>query len=149
MRIPPPILLVACVALIFLGQFYFPQFKLSFGVLQLVIAAFFLLAGLFVARIAGKQFAEANTTINPVKLENTSKLVTEGVFAYSRNPMYVGLISLLIAIVVFFGFWPGIVLVPALFLYVDLVQIAAEEKVLIEKFGQENLDYKTRVRRWL
>ena len=148
-RIPPPILLVACVALVFLGQFYFPQFKLAFGPVQIVIAAFLLLGGMFVARAAGQQFSQAGTTINPISIDKASSLVTDGVFAYSRNPMYVALLAILLAIVVFFGFWPGLILVIGLFIYLSIWQIAPEEKVLAEKFGQAYADYRARVRRWI
>lgn len=148
-RIPPPILLVACVAIVFLGQFYFPEYKLAFGPLQILIAAFLLLGGMFVARAAGLQFSQADTTINPVDIDKASALVTDGVFKYSRNPMYVGLMAILTSIVLFFGFWPGLALIIGLFIYLNHWQIAPEEEVLAQKFGQDYADYKARVRRWV
>ena len=94
-------------------------------------------------------FRLAHTTINPVQIDQASRVVTGGVFRYTRNPMNVGLTALLTA----WAFWlavPWTLLGPLIFaLFIHRFQILPEERVMTAKFGGEYEDYRQRVRRWL
>ena len=112
---------------------------LGLGILAIVIAV-----------VAVLSFKKAKTTVNPMKTENISALVTTGIFSYSRNPMYIAMAIFL------FGF--GIYLEATLFsvfwtvffvLYLRRFQIMPEEKLLTGIFGKEYKTYCTNVRRWL
>ncbi|BDA63836.1 methyltransferase family protein [Actinomyces capricornis] len=95
------------------------------------------------------EFARHRTTVDPHGVERASALVTTGPNALTRNPMYVGMLGLLVARAVArrrrrallpaVGFWWAI----------DRFQIPAEEEALAERFGQEYADYCTQVPRWL
>jgi protein-S-isoprenylcysteine O-methyltransferase Ste14 len=94
-------------------------------------------------------FVRARTTINPLAPSRAGQLVISGMFRFSRNPMYLGMLLILCGAAVWFG-QPLNVLILALFVWViTLVQIKPEEAALTEKFGERYLDYCRRVRRWL
>ena len=70
-------------------------------------------------------------------------------YRYSRNPMYLGLVLLNIAATIFFGTWLGVIIVVAFIFLLNLLQIIPEEEALIDIFGEEYIDYKKKVRRWI
>ena len=102
-----------------------------------------------VALIAFISFRLARTTINPLDPSRASTLVTQGIFRFTRNPMYLSLLMLLIAYALRLGAWMTW-LGPLVFVaYVTRFQIIPEEKILTVKFGGDFLAYKTRTRRWI
>lgn len=106
-----------------------------------LVGAGFQLAGIFT-------FRSAKTTINPLKPETASALVSSGVFRLTRNPMYVGFASLLMAWAVWLSA-PSALLGPVAFvLYINRFQIVPEERVLSSLFGTSFAEYKSKVRRW-
>jgi protein-S-isoprenylcysteine O-methyltransferase Ste14 len=119
------------------------------GAYRLAVAATVAVAGGCVALAGVIGFRRARTTVNPLKPQNTSSLVTAGIYRFTRNPMYLGLLLVLLAWAVFL--WSAWALVgPVAFvLYIDRFQIAPEERVLAAKFGATFSEYKARVRRWL
>ena len=76
-------------------------------------------------------------------------LLTEGMYRYSRNPMYLGLLLLIIAATIWFGIWFGIVISLFFILLMNILQIIPEEEALLQIFGEEYLEYKKKVRRWI
>jgi protein-S-isoprenylcysteine O-methyltransferase Ste14 len=114
----------------------------------ILIAAFFLFAGVFAAP-AFIAFRRAETTIDPVRIDRASALVTTGIYRLTRNPMYVGLTALLCSWAVYLAV-PWAFLGPVFFiLFMTRFQIIPEERTMETKFGRAYADYKRRVRRWL
>jgi protein-S-isoprenylcysteine O-methyltransferase Ste14 len=95
------------------------------------------------------QFWRAHTTINPHRPESATTLVTSGVYAWTRNPMYLGLAVLLLGWAINLGTLTPLVLAPLFFPLIRHVQIRAEEHVLRARFGQDYARYCQRVNRWL
>ncbi len=96
---------------------------------------------------AAALFAGLDTTKNPYG--EPTALVANAPYTFTRNPMYVGLTTVLLGFAVFFGS-PVMLLAPIIFVIViDRALIPHEETTLERLFGQQYLDYKTRVRRWL
>lgn len=96
---------------------------------------------------AAALFAARDTTKNPYG--EPSVFVLKAPYTFTRNPMYLGLTTVLLGFAVFFGS-PLMLLAPILFvLVIDRAVIPREENTLERLFGQHYLDYKTRVRRWL
>ncbi len=92
-------------------------------------------------------FANEGTNIEPYLPANA--LVTKGPYAYSRNPVYVGLTAVYLGLIVVFDIvWGFFFLIPLL-ASVHFLVIMREEDYLEEKFGQKYRDYKKSVRRWL
>ena len=96
---------------------------------------------------AAALFAARDTTKNPYG--EPTEFVLNVPYTFTRNPMYVGLTTVLLGFAVFFGSFV-MLLAPIVFvLVIDRALIPHEEKTLERLFGQQYLDYKTRVRRWL
>lgn len=105
--------------------------------------------GLSLDAIALVHFLRSRTTINPLKPESASALVTGGIYRFTRNPMYLGLATLLLAWAIYLGNLAALTGLPLFILYMKRFQIASEERALEARFGAEYIAYRTRVRRWV
>ena len=95
------------------------------------------------------QFRKAQTTPNPQALEKVSSLVTSGIYQYSRNPMYLGLVLLLLGWALYLSHFLAFVLLPLFMLSMTRLQIQPEERMMSQKFGKDYQAYLTQVRRWI
>lgn len=147
-RIPPPMIALAFATLIWWLADYLPNIqieyvlKMSIVGLLLVIGMLFDLAGLLI-------FRQARTTVNPMKLDKSSTLVNKGVYKITRNPMYVGLVFVLSAWCIYLNCPAAMVAVAGFIFYINVFQILPEERMLAVIFGEEYVEYQSRVRRWL
>jgi len=107
------------------------------------------LVGLLVSSLAFFSFRRAETTVNPMKPSATSSLVVVGVYKFTRNPMYLGLLLMLFGWAVFLSNALAFVFLPVFVMYINRFQIEPEERALALKFADEFASYKARVRRWL
>ena len=106
-KIPPPILALVMIVLIYLSSFFIESTTFNYqGSLSVLV----LILGLACAIPSFKLFARYKTTISPLKPSDATALVTEGMYRYSRNPMYLGLLLLTIASTIWFGTWFGIII---------------------------------------
>jgi len=96
-----------------------------------------------------RALAQAGTTANPLAPEKASHLTTRGIYAWSRNPVYLGLLALLMALGVHLQ--SPVTLVGALVfvLYMTRFQIKPEERALAQLFGKDYQTYQSRTRRWI
>ena len=95
------------------------------------------------------QFRKAQTTPNPQALEKVSSLVTSGIYRYSRNPMYLGLVLILLGWAFYLSHFLAFVLLPVFILYMTRFQIKPEEEMMARKFGKTYQAYLNKVRRWI
>ena len=95
----------------------------------------------------GKRFRKAKTQIHTFKVPK--KLVTTGLFQYSRNPIYLGFTIVLLGIALLYGSLSTLIPVLLFFLIANFWYIPFEEKNMKKVFGQSYLFYRRRVRRWL
>ncbi|KAA0915715.1 methyltransferase family protein [Psychrobacter sp. ANT_WB68] len=95
------------------------------------------------------QFKKAQTTPNPQALEKVSSLVTGGIYKYTRNPMYVGLVLILLGWAFYLSHFLAFVLLPIFILYMTRFQIQPEERMLARKFSKHYHAYLKKVRRWI
>lgn len=140
-------------ALIFIVVMYFVAdslglLKYSFDN-QWLVSAFVFLLGTILVLAGAYSFKVKKTTTNPLEPEKSTTLVTTGVYALSRNPMYVGFLLWLIATAVFIGSLINIVFVVLYFALANGFYIVREEKALENLFGKEYEEYKNKVRRWV
>ncbi len=106
-------------------------------------------ASVGLAAAAVRQFRSQGTTLEPFDPSQAAVLVTTGVNAVTRNPMYVGLTGLLVAHAVRRGSWAALLPVAAFTLVIDRSQIAAEEPALLANFGADYEAYRASAPRWL
>lgn len=95
------------------------------------------------------QFKKAQTTPNPQALEKASSLVTNGIYQYSRNPMYLGLVLVLLGWALYLSNLLAFVLIQVFILYITRFQIQPEERMMAKKFGDKYQAYVSKVRRWI
>ncbi|MGE5668509.1 MAG: methyltransferase family protein [Betaproteobacteria bacterium] len=146
--IPPPVVAAILGAAMWAINRALDAGRIESGLLTLVAGALFI-TGMFVMAMAVKSFVAAKTTINPLKPSRASRLITDGVFRLSRNPVYLGDFLILAAFAVWLGQPANLVLLAAFVGYIDRFQIRPEEKALSALFGAEYTAYCARVRRWL
>ena len=142
---PPPLIhLVSIMAAVGLAAFF--PLALPASGLSVSLGSGLLILSLLIAGSAFRQFARNDNPVPPN--QQITSLMKEGVFRFTRNPLYLALALLHIGIGLISGnAWVLITLLPAL-LVVRYYVIAREEAYLARRFGQEYLDYQARVRRW-
>ena len=145
-KIPPPILVLILITSNYFSQSQFETtnlpYKLSISILILLIGALILINPVF-------KFIKSKTTVNPVKFTKVSKLVTTGIFKYSRNPMYLGMIFVIISTSIFYLNYYSIITPFIFYFWITRFQIKREEIFLKEKFGKKYLSYISKTRRWI
>jgi len=148
LRIPPPVVGLALAGGMWTVAPFPPILQLPQPARVLVAAALGAM-GIAVALAGVMSFRRAQTTVNPLKPEASAALVATGVYSKTRNPMYLGMVLVLLAWSVYLAsLWS--LLGPILFvLFITRFQILPEERVLDGLFGAPFAAYKQRVRRWL
>lgn len=146
-RIPPPVLAVlAALAMRWLAVST-PVATTVSGELRWLGALVAILAATLMVS-AALQFRRARTTINPLEPEAATTLVTHGVFAYSRNPMYLGLALILAG----WAFWLGALtpwlVLPLFTTSITVLQVLPEERALGQRFGRDFATYRRTTDRW-
>ena len=146
-RIPPPLVgLVTAVLMWWASGMAAPHWA---GGLQGAAVALLLVAGASFDLAGLLSFRASRTTVNPMRPEKASALVTGGVYRFTRNPMYVGMACLLTAWALVLPSWLSWLGPPGFVLYITRFQILPEERVLLGLFGDEYRAFMQRVRRWL
>tara|TARA_B100000941_G_scaffold205872_1_gene150199 strand:+ start:2016 stop:2456 length:441 start_codon:yes stop_codon:yes gene_type:complete len=146
MKIPPPILVLILVVSSFLSSKKIDVIHIPH---QTLVSILILLIGILILIIPVTKFIKYKTTIDPIEFKKVNKLVTSGIYKYSRNPMYLGLLLIVISSsILYLNIYS--VSTPIFFYYwINRFQIQREEIFLTEKFGKEYLSYKTKTRRWI
>ena len=146
--IPPPIIALAAGALMWaiarkagLPALDFPG--------RIPVAAALAGAGLLIDLVSVAAFVRARTTVNPLAPERANALVVSGLYRFSRNPMYLGMLMILLGWAAWLAQPLALAPVAAFVVLIEVLQIRPEEKALEEKFGEDYREYKKRVRRWL
>ena len=138
--------MAACALLMWLIAFPALDFALP-G--RAVVAAVFFIAALVTGLPAVLGFRRAKTTVNPLNPEASTALVTSGVFRWTRNPMYLAMLLVLLAWACIVSNWAALAMLPLFVAYLNRFQIAPEERALQARFGTEFESYRRKVRRWL
>ncbi|MDI1251438.1 MAG: isoprenylcysteine carboxylmethyltransferase family protein [Lacunisphaera sp.] len=147
-KIPPVVTVLLMGGLMWATAWAAPDFGFTLpgrrvGVLTLGVA------GVIIALLGVISFRRAKTTVNPLHPEAASALVVSGIYRLTRNPMYLGLLLVLLGWALFLANALAFVF-PAVYVpLMNRLQIRPEEKALAEKFGPGFSDYKSKVRRWL
>jgi protein-S-isoprenylcysteine O-methyltransferase Ste14 len=147
LKLPPPVWALAYVLLAaaISGWLGWPEFPgLPIGPLGIAL----IVAGFVPPVWALVLFRRADTEIEPTSPVNRA-LVTSGPYRFTRNPMYLGLVTITLGIAVWIGAWPMLVVPIAVFTTANWVHIPFEEAKMHRQFGPAYDDYVERVRRWV
>jgi len=148
LKIPPPLVALTVAAAMWFAHRYAPSldliipWRVAMAIALAVLGIALALAGVFA-------FRKAKTTVNPLKPETTSSVVASGIYRFTRNPMYLGMLVVLVGWAVFLANGIAFGLAPLFMLYMNRFQIGPEERVLSGHFGSEYAQYMQSVRRWL
>jgi protein-S-isoprenylcysteine O-methyltransferase Ste14 len=148
LKVPPVAVVLVTVALMWLVARAVPAFEFGFPARDF-FALSLAVAGAVVSLSGVALFKRAKTTVNPLKPGSSSSLVSSGVYAFSRNPMYLGFLLIVAGWAVFLSNVLALLLLPAFIVYMNRFQIEPEEKALALRFGPAFAAYQSRVRRWL
>ena len=147
LRIPPVAVVLLGAALMGLGAWGMPVLGFHLPG-RVFVAGGLALGGMMVALAGVATFRRAKTTVNPMKPETSTSLVTSGIYSLTRNPMYLGFLLVLLGWAAYLSNALSFALVPGYILYMNRFQIRPEERALASRFGPEFAAYKTRVRPW-
>jgi protein-S-isoprenylcysteine O-methyltransferase Ste14 len=148
LRIPPVIQAILVAAGMWGASSLFPGLNAPLGVNTAIIVAFFI-AGIMIATLGIFEFRKADTTVDPRFPDKSSQLVITGVYRISRNPMYLGLLLILLGWALYLMNFTAYLLLPVFVVGMNYLQIKPEERYLVQKFGEEFKNYTGKVRRWL
>lgn len=114
-----------------------------------VVAAVIAVSGLLVAALGVREFRGVSTTVNPMKPDEASSIVSTGVYRFTRNPMYLGLACCVLAWGIYLQNFAALLCLVIFVTYMTRFQIKPEERALQKNFGDEYTRYVARVRRWI
>tara|TARA_R110000737_G_scaffold106523_1_gene139326 strand:- start:450 stop:914 length:465 start_codon:yes stop_codon:yes gene_type:complete len=152
LKVIPVVQVIIALVLMTLLQYYLPTVNYSALITSSVstpIAAILLIIAIIIAFFATYSFAKHQTTVNPTKPETSSQVVDTGIYQYSRNPMYLAMLLALIAYVCYLENPLAFTICGLFFWYIGRYQITPEERMLTKLFGDDYVNYKNSVRRWL
>ena len=147
LKIPPVAVFLLCGMGMWLLESRLPGLSLSLPGSRLV-AVFIACAGVAVAVSGVLAFRTAETTVDPRYPEKSSAVVTRGIYRRSRNPMYLGLLLVLLGWAIFLRHLLPFAVLPVFVLYMNRFQIIPEERAMQASFGDEYSAYLDQVGRW-
>lgn len=143
--IPPFLLFISVLVMVFI-HFIFPMQIIilpPYNYLGIIL----IISGLIIAKKTEQHFSKINTEIHTFK--KPKKLVTDGFFQYSRNPIYIGFVMILLGLNIVLGSLTPFVIIVIFIIVTNCWYIPFEEKKMQEQFGHEYENYKKEVRRWI
>jgi protein-S-isoprenylcysteine O-methyltransferase Ste14 len=148
LKLPPPLLFLLAVLGMW-GLSYGPphwvlpeHWRIGAAITTALLGLSFSLSGVI-------SFRRARTTISPIHPEHASHLVRTGIYRLTRNPMYVGLVLLLIGLGIYLQSYLALLVLPIFAVCITRFQIKPEERILLQRFGNDYAQYCREVRRWL
>ena len=145
-KIFPPTYLLSAIIIMAALHFVLPLLKVvsfPWNLVGIIPLGF----GLVINIIASSTFQRAKTTIKP--FEESTALVTGGLYQVSRHPMYLGFVLVLTGLATLLGSLMPYIVIPVFMILLERNFIRFEEQSLEQKFGSRWLEYRQRVRRWL
>jgi protein-S-isoprenylcysteine O-methyltransferase Ste14 len=143
---PPPLIFLAGLGLGFALEALLPGSSVP-DALGWILGGALLLAGIVLLFLFEREFQRKKTAANPWR--PTTAIASDGPYRFTRNPAYVGMALVYVGIALCSQALWVLLPLPVVLAIIDRGVIAREERYLERKFGQEYLDYKGRVRRWL
>ena len=148
LKIPPDVVWVLVAGLMWLASLRTPKLDLP-SPIRIGLAVVLTVVGIWFMVSARASLEKANTTWRPMSPGQTKSLVSSGVYRASRNPIYLGMLLVMLGFAVALSSLAALAVSAVFVLYIDRFQIQPEERALSSVLGDEYLDYRARVRRWI
>jgi len=148
LKVPPIALVVISGGIMWLIAEFTPAISTTKSI-EYWLAGGVLILGMLFCFLGVFEFRRKDTTVNPMKPEDSSSLVTSGIYTITRNPMYVGFLLLLVSWAIFLSSLFSVAVLGIFIAYMNQYQIKPEERMLQTMFGKDYEVYTKRVRRWL
>lgn len=145
-KIPPPLVTLLFGMGIYFSTELIPPLAFKY---QGTLAIMVLTIGLVIMVSAILTFRQLQTTINPLQPNKATSLAVSGVFRFSRNPMYLAMLLILVALSLASGALAAVFLLPGFVMYISIFQIVPEEQAIEKLFSDQYLKYCKKVRRWI
>jgi protein-S-isoprenylcysteine O-methyltransferase Ste14 len=142
----PPLLYLLVLVTGILISYFFPFHFINFSI-ALPIGIIITVLGITSLILAATLFRKNKNPVNPSG--STQLIICSGIYKYTRNPMYLGLTTIFIGISIITNAWFSFILLFPLLMICQKGIIEREESYLTRKFGNEYLDYQSKVRRWI
>ena len=146
LKIPPPVIVLILVVSNFLSSKKIDIINIPN---QTLVSIIILLIGVFILIVPVSKFIKSQTTVNPIKFKKVNKLITSGIYKYSRNPMYLGFLMIVISTSIYYLNIFSIITQIFFYFWINRFQIKREEIFLNKKFGQKYITYKSKTRKWI
>lgn len=148
LKLPPVVIALFLAAVMYAAGRLAPAFGFALPAHR-VIAAGVVAAGMLIALLGVVSFRRAGTTVNPLQPAAASQLVVSGIYRRTRNPMYLGMLLVLLGWGVFLANAIAFLAAAAFIPLMNRLQIGPEERILAATFGPAFTAYQSTVRRWL
>ena len=148
LKVPPPVVALLLAVMMWLTPSLAGIVEAPFAV-RVALAVALVLIGQTISVSGVVEFKRARTTLNPIKADTASSLVSSGIYRFTRNPMYLGLFLTLLGWAVYLANPVSLVFLLVYVLYITRFQIKPEERILLGLFGEPYAAYMQRVRRWV
>ena len=148
LKIPPVAQGIITLVCIWLLSRYVPIFHIDIT-FKAIVSVVIICIGVLVGVLAVSSFIRLRTTVDPRYPEKASKLVVNGIYRYSRNPMYLAIVLVLFGISIYLGALSSLLILFLFVVYINRFQIVPEEQMLTQKFGEQYIQYTSQVRRWI
>ncbi len=148
LKVPPPLVVIGLGALMYGLTRLLPS--LSWHVPGgRATAASLVVLGLVITLAGVLAFRSHGTTVNPLRPDATTAVVQSGIYRITRNPMYLGMLLVLVGWALYLGNLAAVVVVPFFIAFINAFQITPEERTLLAKFGPTFAEYMRNTRRWI
>ena len=149
LKVPPIIIVFVSMAVMYLLSQSLAYTDIGYDTARWVLVALAILASLSLLTLALWYFRKHHTTMNPLNPSEASNIVNSGPYRFTRNPMYVSMLIILLAWAVYLGQLSTLLGLPFYMYFITRLQIVPEEKLLTDKFGEAFTVYMSEVRRWI
>lgn len=145
-KILPPVYLLVTLLIMALLHYYWPVARLLYAPLK-YMGVVLVICGVVITTVSAGAFFKAKTPVIP--FATSTVVVTTGLYRFTRNPMYLGMVLALLGVALLLGSVSTLV-PPLVFVVIIHKLFILREEIFLEKlFGAQYLAYKSRVRRWL
>ena len=145
-KIPPTIITLLFLIFNYILSFNFLKIDIPY---KYFFTTLLITLGFYIIIRSSRLFAQAKTSIDPLRPFKSTSLITNDIYKYSRNPMYFGYLLIILGSSVYLENVISIIIIPFFIFTINFLQIIPEEETLKDIYGPRYDEYLSKVRRWI